>query len=493
LATPASRLRRPLVLDRLPNRGGRRPHYGLTFATLVMAVLAYALMQSLVAPALLSIQHDVHTSTTTVTWLLSGYLLSACVATPILSRFGDMFGKRRMVICVLLAFLVGTVVCALATSITQLILGRVIQGAGGALFPLSVGIIRDEFPSRRVVTGVATLSGIIGTGSSIGIVLAGPITDYLSYHWLFWIPLVPIAAATAACFVVVPESPKRDRVPVDWLGGVLLAAWLVAILLAVSESTKWGWGSGRIVGLFAGGAVLAVVWGAVEARTVHPLVDLQIMRLRAVWTSNAAAFLIGFGLFTGFVLIPQFAEAPASTGYGFGASVTGGSLLLVPMSLAMLVVSMVVGKTLPRTGTRLPITVGALLTGSALAALALAHGHPWEVYLESSLIGLGIGSAYASLANQVVDWVPSTHTSVAIGMNAIVRFAGGAFGAQVSAAVLAGSSGASGRPTEHGFVVAFGIAAAVAMSAAFVAFAAPGRGRRPRDAATVQQSSPNSA
>ena len=364
MAAPASRLRRPLVLERLPHRGDRRPHYGLTFATLVVAVLAYSLMQSLVAPALLSIQHDVNTTTTTVTWLLTGYLLSACVATPILSRFGDMFGKRRMVIYVLFAFFVGTLVCALATSITQLIVGRVIQGAGGALFPLSVGIIRDEFPSRRVVTGVATLSGIIGTGSSIGIVLAGPITDYLSYHWLFWIPLVPIAAATAACFVVVPESPKRDRVPVDWLGGVLLAAWLVAILLAVSESTKWGWGSARIIGLFAAGALVSILWVAVEARTVHPLVDMQIMRMRAVWTSNAAAFLIGFGLFTGFVLIPQFAEAPTSTGYGFGASVTRGSLFLVPMSMAMLIVSLLVGKALARMGPRLPIAIGALLSGS---------------------------------------------------------------------------------------------------------------------------------
>ena len=112
------------------------------------------------------------------------------------------------------------------------------------------------------------------------------------------------------------------------------------------------------------------------------------------------------------------------------------------------------------------------------------------------MIGLGIGSAYASLANQVVDWVPRTHTSVAIGMNAIVRFAGGAFGAQVSAAVLAGSAGASGRPTEHGFVLAFGLAAAVGTCATFVAFAAPRRGRRPGVAAAdplAQQSSPNSA
>ena len=338
--------------------GGRRPHYGLTFSTLVTAVLAFSLMQSLVAPALLQIQQDIHTTTTTVTWMLTAYLLAASVATPILSRFGDIFGKRLLLIVVLGAFLTGTLVCALGTSIEQLLIGRTIQGAGGALFALSVGIIRDEFPSTRVVAGVATLSGIIATGSSLGIVLSGPISDHLSYHWLFWLPLAPIALATAACFVVGAESPKRDRVPVDWLGGVLLASWLVAILLGVTEASTWGWGSVRVLGLFALGAALFAVWVAVEVRMAYPLVDMNLMRLRGVWTSNATAFLVGFGLFTGFVLIPQFAEAPASTGYGFGASVTGGSLLLVPLTLAMLGTSMVVGRILPARGAEAPDRVG---------------------------------------------------------------------------------------------------------------------------------------
>jgi EmrB/QacA subfamily drug resistance transporter len=456
------------------------PHYGLTFATLVTAVLAYTLMQSMLAPALLTIQQDVHTTTTAVSWLLSGYLLVASVAAPILSRFGDIFGKRLLIVCVLGCFFAGTLICALSTSIEGLLLGRLTQGAGGALLPLAVGIIRDEFPPRRIVAGVAILSGVVGTGASLGFVLAGPITDHLSYHWLFWIPLVPIGVAGVACLLIVPESPRRDRVPIDWLGAILLAGWLVAVLLAVSQASSWGWGSPKVIGLFVLGGIGFAIWVAVELRMEHPLVDMEILRLRGVWTANAVAFLMTFALFTSFVLVPRLAETPASTGYGFGSSVTGGSLLLLPLTLAMLVMSMVVGRLLPRVGPKRFIVAGSGLAACAFVLLTFRHATPGQVALTSTLLGIGLGSAHSSIANQVIAWVPQTHTSGAMGMNSIVRFGGGAFGAQVSAAVLAATVTVSGFPSERGFEVTFAIAAGAAALGAALASLAPDRhGRYP--------------
>jgi EmrB/QacA subfamily drug resistance transporter len=432
-------------------------------------------MQSMVAPALLTIQQDVHTTTTAVSWLLSGYLLVASVAAPILSRFGDIFGKRLLILCVLGCFFAGTLICALSSTIEELLAGRVVQGAAGALLPLAVGIIRDEFPPRRIVAGVAILSGVVGTGASLGFVLAGPITDHLSYHWLFWIPLVPIGVAALACLLVVPESPRRDRVPIDWLGALLLAGWLVAVLLAVSQASEWGWTSSKVIGLFLVGGLVFAVWMVVELRLAHPLVDMEILRLRGVWTANAASFLLTFALFTSFVLVPQLAETPASTGYGFGSSVTGGSLLLVPMTVAMLLMSMVVGRLVPRVGPKRFIVAGSALSACSFALLTARHATPWQVVLASALLGIGFGSAHSSVANQVIAWVPQTHTSGAMGMNSIVRFAGGAFGAQVSAAVLAATLTASGFGSERGFEVAFAIAAGAGAIAAAVASLAPAR------------------
>src|SRR6059058_5326049 len=199
----------------------KRAHFNLTFAILAISGIAFALLQSLVAPALRTIQTDLHTTTTTVAWVFTGYLLSASVATPIVGRLGDMFGKKRMLVVTLAIVAAGTLVAALATSIDMLILGRVIQGAGGAVFPLAFAIIRDEFPRERIAHGIALISAIMGIGGGLGIVLAGPIVAHFSYHWLFWFPLIGIVVATVGTVVAVPESPIRTPGRVDPVGGLL--------------------------------------------------------------------------------------------------------------------------------------------------------------------------------------------------------------------------------------------------------------------------------
>src|SRR3954467_7929255 len=229
-----------------------RQHYSLTFAVLALGGAAFALLQSLVAPALPTIQHDLHTSATSATWVLTAYLLSAAVFTPIVGRLGDMHGKARMLVIVLGVLAAGTLIAALAQSIEVMVLGRAVQGAGGAVFPLAFGIIRDEFPRERVATGIALISSILGVGGGLGIVLAGPIVSGLNYHWLFWFPLIAVAITAVATHFFVPESPIKTAGRVNWTGAALLSAWLVALLVAISEGPDWGWGSARVVGLLIG-------------------------------------------------------------------------------------------------------------------------------------------------------------------------------------------------------------------------------------------------
>jgi EmrB/QacA subfamily drug resistance transporter len=470
---------------------GGRPHYNLTFATLALGALAFAMLQSLVLPALRTIQFDLDTSPTAVTWILTAYLLSASVATPILGRLGDMFGKKRVLVIALVVLALGTFVAAIATSLAVLVLGRVVQGFGGAVFPLSFGIIRDEFPAERVAGGIALLSAILGVGGGIGIVLAGPIVSHLSYHWLFWFPLVAVVLSALGVFVVVPESPIRTRGSVDWLGAAGLAAWLVALLLAMSEAPEWGWGSARTVGLFATAAAVFVLWVVVEARTREPLVDMRMMRLRGVWTTNLAAALIGFGLFGSFILIPQFVETPASAGYGFGASVTEAGFYLLASTVAMLVFSAVAGRLAGTVGSRVPLVLGAVVSLIAYLVLAVAHGQPIDVYVGAALSGAGIGLAFASMANLIVEAVTAEQTGVATAMNTIMRSIGGAIGGTVTASVLASSVGASRLPTESAFTTAFLVSAAGLAAAVGAALAVP-KWRRSTTAA-VEAAVPSAA
>lgn len=204
----------------------------------------FLLLQSLIAPALPTVQHAMHTSQTTVTWVMTAYLLSASVFTPILGRVGDLLGKKRTLVAALLTVLAGCLLAALAPNIGVLIVARVVQGMGGALFPLSFGIIRDEFDSSRVGSAISNLSAVIAAGSGLGIVLAGPTVAALDYHWLFWLPVIVVAVTVVLAVRHIPESPLRAEGSVHWLGAGLLSAWLVALLLPLSQAGSWGWGWG---------------------------------------------------------------------------------------------------------------------------------------------------------------------------------------------------------------------------------------------------------
>ncbi|MEY2515348.1 MAG: hypothetical protein QOJ89_2706 [bacterium] len=425
------------------------------------------------APALPEIQRDLHASATSATWVLTAYLLSASVLTPIVGRLGDMFGKERTLVCSLAALAAGTLVAALATDVNVLIAGRVVQGAGGAVFPLAFGIIRDEFPRERVATGIAMISAILGVGAGLGIVLAGPIVGALSYHWLFWFPFVLVVIATVATVFFVPESPIKAPGRVNWLGAALLSSWLVCLLVGISQGASWGWSDPRIAVLLAAAVVLLGLWIRNEQRAAEPLVDMQMMRIRGVWTVNAAAFLIGAGMFCSFVLIPQFTEMPRAAGFGFHASVTQAGLFLLPSTVMMLLVSPLAGRLANRVGSRTPLVLGCLATCVAFVFLAIAHGRPWEFYVGSAILGVGIGLAFASLANLIVEAVRPDQTGVATGMNTVMRSLGGSVGSQVGASIIAGTVVGHALPTEHGFTVAFAFAAVACGLAALASFAVP--------------------
>ena len=272
------------------------------------------------------------------------------------------------------------------------------------------------------------MSALAGVGGGAGVVLAGPIVGHLSYHYLFWLPLIPLVAATVAIHLFVPESPVRVPGRVNWLGAVLMAIGLGAVLIAVSETPVWHWLSAKTLGVLTGGLVVLVAWVWSEARTDQPLVDMRMMRIRGVWTTNAVALLIGFGMYASFVVLPELVETPSRVGYGFGSSVTGAGLFLLPATLAILVAGAQTGRLEKRFGSKPPLLAGAATTGAAYVLLALARSERWEVYVAALLLGTGIGLAFAAMVNLIIENVGPAETGVATGMNAVTRTVGGAFG-----------------------------------------------------------------
>jgi EmrB/QacA subfamily drug resistance transporter len=455
----------------------QRAHPTRTLTILALAALAYSLAQTTLIPALPQLMRGLHTDQSGVTWTLTAYLVSAAVCTPLMGRLGDIYGKRRMLVLSLVAFAVGSMVAAVSSDLWVVVGGRAVQGIGGGIFPLCFAIIRDEFPRERVGRAVGLMSALTGIGGGLGLILGGLLVDHASYHWVFWLGAAMGAGAAVAAQLLVPESPIRTPARLDVPGAVLLAIGLTMPLIAISQASRYGWGSGRTVGLIAAGLVVLALWVSFERRTPQPLADIGSLVQPRVLITNIATILVGFGMFGSFILVPMLAQAPESTGYGFGFDATHAGLLLVPGSLGMLVLGPLSGMVGHRFGNKVPLAVGGFVTSLGLLLLALRHGTPHEVLLYCIVMSSGIGLAFAAMPNLILESVPPHQTGEATGFNALIRSVGSSLGSQIAATLLAASA-VGGIAQDSGFTHAFAVTAVVAAAAGVIALFIPGLGSR---------------
>ena len=456
-----------------------RQHYNVTLAILTLAGIAFALQQTMVIPALPTLQRELHTTTTWVTWVLTVFLLVASVATPLLGKLGDQHGKERLLVVSLAVFLAGSIVAALAWNIWVLIVARAIQGAGGAVFPLSFGIIRDEFPREKIGVAIGLVSAVFGIGGGFGIVLSGLIVDHMSWRWLFIVGAAGIAVAVVLVHRFVPESPIKTPSRVDVVGATLLSLGLIALLVALTEGESWGWTSGRTLGLGVAALVFLLAWGLAELRVPEPMVDMRMLAIRQVLFTNLTALVAGFAMFGSFVLVPNFVEIPHGlpdsvqqlVHFGFDASATKAGLYLLPSSVTLLFAGPAAGLIGRRVGSKWPLAAGLVLVAAAAGSLALWHDEPWQILAAMPVLGIGVGFAFAAMATLITEAVRPTETGVATGMNTVMRTVGGVIGGQVGAALLAAHTipGTDGVPSVVGFEIAFGISAVAALAGAGVA------------------------
>ncbi|RYE41818.1 MAG: MFS transporter [Hyphomicrobiales bacterium] len=429
---------------------------------LSVSAVSYALVQSMVNPGLETLRGQVHTNQLGVTWVLTSFLLASAVMTPIVGRLGDQVGKRRTLVAVLLFLTVGSVVAALATSLPMLVVGRLLQGAGGATLPLAFGIIRDLMPKAEVGAKVGMIAAVSAVGGAIGVLVAGPIIDGLGVPWLFWVPAIANGIMALAVLLFVPDIRATSTGRMNWPAGLMLAATLVLLLLPLSLGQEWGWNSARTVGLFAASLVAGVGWVAIETRSKFPLIDMRVFRLRPVWTANLVSFLFGVTLYSAFGFIPSFLQIPTDTGYGLGESITAAGLLFLPVAATQFLSGLAAGPLARRVPTKVLLVGGTVPTVVSFLLLVPFHGTAWQVALATAIGGVGFGIGLSALSAVVVHAVPAEHTGAATGMNANIRTIGGAVGAAVVGTILASRTTSEGFPSEGGYTAVFALLAVTA-------------------------------
>ncbi|WP_233508163.1 MFS transporter [Spongiactinospora gelatinilytica] len=429
----------------------------LAFATSIIAVQSTAIL-----PLLPVLQRELHTSLPAVTWTLTLGLLVSAVAMPLLSKLGDMYGRRRVILGALALLVIGSVVAALATSLPWLLAGRMLQGFVSPLLPLSIGLARSLLPRHQLATGIGVLSATMGFGGGGGMILAGLVSG--DYQALFWIIGGSGAVAgVLVAFLVKDPAPVRRGRP-DLPGALVLTIALVALLLAISQGGSWGWTSPGVLGLFAVAVVAAVVWVAIERRVAEPLVELAMLTHRGTVGATVASLLLGFSFFTVVTGMSSFAQTPAATGYGLGATTLQVGFFLLPNTLFMLVISLFSGQLMRRFAASTMVGVGSLIVAAGALWLVLSHDTGTDFYLASGLLGIGLGIGYAALGTMAVEHVEPASTALAAGINALVRLMGGSMAGAAIAAILAS------LPGEPGYQWVFAVAAVGSVIAAVFAF-----------------------
>lgn len=443
---------------------------------LLISGFGYGLAAVMVIPALGEIGQRYGLPAGSASWALTITLLGGTVTTPVLARLGDRYGHRRVGVAVMACLAVGSVLCMAAPTFGIFLAGRFTQSLASAIFPIGFSILRAAQPAHRLGLGVGLLSAMTGLGG-IGLPLSGVLIGAWGLPGMFAPAAVLGAAGALAVGATAPRrEPASERPRMDWPGAVLLAAGLGAILLGIDRGPGWGWASGPVLGLLAVGAIVLAAWVLVERRASAPLVSMRVFVQRPVLMSNLSAFFIGFGMYAGYVVVPGLVTAPAGSGFGESAAVSG--LVLLPAMVLLPAGVQIAARATGRTGPRPVLLVAVTVMIASFAWPALSRDTLADLVGAGVLLGLAVGGAYAVLPTVIAQAVAPADTAVATGINQIARAGGGAFGTAATATLLASMSGPDGVPRAHAYTVVFTVLAIVTGLAVLSAL---GLGRRQKN------------
>jgi MFS family permease len=453
------------------DRSRRRP--STLIVGLSIVVLTVAVLQTAVVPVLGIIADQLDASIVGVSWAVTANLLAAAAATPLIGRLADLHSKKRVLLWVLAVVLVGSVLAATTSSLALLIVGRVLQAASFALYPVGVAILREELAEDRMVSAMSVLSAMLGFGGGTGLVVVGLLMNNgANYHRVFWLTTAFTVVVIAIVVLVVPARPRSTTGTIDWLGAAGLAAGLSAVLLAITQGNTWGWISPRTLFCAACGIVVLVGWWFWERRLNQPLVSTKMLSRRPILLTNLATVFVGMGLYFAFLGLTQFVQIPhEAAGYGFGATVLEASVIyLLPGAITGFLVALISGRFIDRFGARPVLVVAAAAGITGFLFIALVHSAPWQVITASILANAYISLGYGALPALVVSEVTAGETGVATSMNAIARTIGSSIAAALVAVELGRTASGTSVPMEGSFVAVFiGGAATAALAMVLIA------------------------
>ncbi|MGH3252562.1 MAG: MFS transporter [Trebonia sp.] len=389
-----TRRRRPVAYaDSRPLTGTNSATFALTFLLIIGCVTDVQGVALL--PLLGKMEEALHLSAAETAWAINSLSIATAVMVGLSARSADIFGHRKVLIPMLSLGILGSVLCAVASSFPLLLVGRVIIGLC-VCAPMSWAMLKIRSNEKGLERAALYNGTLISIMTPIGLILGGVLLNLgASWSSFFWI----VAAGYLILLVqvlVMPETPQKDRVKVrvDWIGSFGLGAWLVCLLLALSFGGSWGWDSASIILLFALGIAILGAWIYQQRVTPHALMDFKGMDVRQVTAGYSVYCTVAITASGLYILEPGLAETPGVAGYGFGATVLRASMALLPILPASFIAAAISKPMLAKFGPRPPIVLGGVLDVIAFAMMAFWHGSLWLFYIEVFIYGVGIIIAF---------------------------------------------------------------------------------------------------
>ncbi|GAA3972126.1 MFS transporter [Actinomadura viridis] len=427
-----------------------------------MLAAATGTLESVVAPTLPLLQRELSISPAQGALLSVVMLVTGALVAPVAGIMGDRRGGKRVLIRLMAVVSAGGLVSALAPNLPVLLAGQVLQGAMVGAMPLSFILVRKHLPPGQTQVAIGVVSGLFVGGGMLGTLIAGPIAEGLSRHWMFAIPTLVIILSTLLVHVLMPDDPPAGAATrIDWPGLVLLSGVLLTLMLVLAMAADIGSQPIAVGALVVVLAALVTGWVTVERRAASPIVDLRLLAQPAIWGSYVITFAVCAGTAVSMFLVPQL-FAVSGDGYGFGAGSTDIGRYLLPGTVMAAVSGPLGGIAARRFGASTAVATGIGVLSATLVAVAFVHTEVWHLVVGKALIALASGVCVTAMVIKAATSVDHGNTGTATSLVLVVRVLGFAAGAQVSGAFLtAGTPAGTDVPAESAFVIGFVIAGAV--------------------------------
>ncbi|MGO8685995.1 MAG: MDR family MFS transporter [Candidatus Dormibacteria bacterium] len=413
---------------------GERRRLAVIFGALMLAMLIAALDQTIVSTALPTIVGDLG-GLTQLSWVVTAYILTSTISTPLYGKLGDLYGRKRIFQGAIVIFLAGSMLCGLAQNMTELISFRALQGIGaGGLMVGSQAIIGDVVSPRDRGRYMGYFGAVFGLATVAGPLLGGFFVDHASWRWVFYVN-VPIGAAALVATGLVLHLPRvrRER-RIDYAGAALLGAAVTCIVLLTTwGGTEFPWASAQTLGLSFASLVLLGTFIAVERRASEPILPLALFRNSVFALANASGFIIGLALFGSIIFLPEFLQIVKGDG------ATNSGLLLVPMMVGLLITSIVSGQLISRTGRyKIWPILGTATTVLGMYLLSTMNAATPQVVTAAYMVvlGLGLGGVMQVLVVVVQNSVAQKDLGTATSTATFFRSMGGSIGVPIFGAIF---------------------------------------------------------